>query len=445
MMDFVPVLMVTYNRLAYSFHAFDTIVNRAGFPVKLMIWDNGSSDGTQVWLKYLKHPAMDEIVLREENEGLAKAMNYFFRKWKHAPYVAKVDNDTILTDGWLRDLLSVMEGDMDKKIGAVSGTCLRPNGDTFAEWVQKYMLTVPFGEYRLHFNSYVCGTGVLIRMSMILERGLLFEKFPCMIAGWTDYTRIASEYEGWKFAFYSKVHATLLNLEREHVLSNDFPEYDEELRVMRDEGNDWWTKVGGVDGVRKYIAENGGLEPLYAEGEIDQLNLDAGETAQRFQTHCDDREDRATQRWWEERVHAAGEVNSSFLNAPQSRILKFTRVHEEILKRTIKDKDVLDIGCGWGRMSFFMSRLARSYVGVDFVKSLVDKAQAALPNLTFIWGNARELPFGDGSFDVVVAIAGMTSFDHDFDGALAEFKRVLRPDGRVLFLEEEWAREDWSL
>lgn len=441
----IPVLFITYNRLAYSQRSLESVVQNAGVPTTITIIDNCSTDSTVEWLMSLDRDALgiDEIVFSEVNRGIAPAMNYFFKKYKDAQFVCKVDNDTVLPPNWLDDLLDVMTAGFakhaDHKFGAVSGTCLRPNGDTFDEWVRKYMVTAPFGDHFLHFNSYVCGTGVLINMDMIRARGLLFEKFPCKIAGWTDYTRIAAEFEGYKFAFYSKVPMTLLNLASEHVLSNDFPEYDAELKVVRDEGNAWWESVGGLSGVRKYIAEHGGLEPLVE---------DPGKQVQgsrRFLTHCDDRDVRSTPAYWQQRVQAVGPVRSTFLETPQHRIQAFTHVHESILKQNVPGRDVLDVGCGWGRMALTMSRMAKSYVGVDFVSELVDMARTALPNLEFHVADARRLPFPDQRFDVVTAIACATSFDAVFDEVLREFKRVLRPGGIVLFLEEEWARQDWKI
>ena len=296
----IPVLLTTYNRLEYSKKALEAMCESPGLPLEITVWDNGSTaPGALEWLDFIegrqhRNTTRLTVIRNQENQGLAKAMNWFFRQHADAPYVAKVDNDTVLPKDWLKDLLEVMERPLFKaelpaqqvkaggpvsfgnlqrmRLGAISPTCLRPNGPTFDEWVRDNMTTLPFKDHYLHFNSYVLGTGVLINMDMIRELGLLFEHFPygpetphrpdimaapigraaimrptqtCLISGWTAYTRIAHDYDGWKFAFYSKVHANLLNLKSEHVLSNDYPEYDEELKDARDQGNAWWEGVGG--------------------------------------------------------------------------------------------------------------------------------------------------------------------------------------------------------
>lgn len=457
--DPIPVLMLSYNRMEYTGKALEAMRD-SGHPYALTIWDNSSDLKTQSWLTGLdrKRYCIDSIVIRPSNEGIAPAMNWFFRKHHDYEYVAKLDNDSVCPSGWLYHLREAMLLMEYGNVGAISGTCLRPDGDTFADWVRKHMVTRPFRGGLLHYNSYVLGTGVLINMRMIRERGLLFEGFPCKISGWTDYTRVASEIEqSWRFAFYSKVPVTLLNLKAEHVLSGDYPEYDAELRKVRDDGNAWWASVGGLPGVKKFIDDHGGLKPLTPLDKppywhIDAINYTSAIqrfppplVPKRYLTECANHAERSTQQWWESRVETVGAMRSTFLDQNPARTQEFTAIHEEILRGAVSGKDVLEAGSGWGRASFFIERHAKSYAGVDFVQALVDKAKESLPALDFRQADARRLPFPDEHFDVVVAIACLSSFDEIFEEVRREFKRVLRPDGRILFLEEEWARTEWKM
>ncbi len=510
----IPVLLVTYNRLGYTQRALESVCD-AGVPIEINIFDNHSTDGTVEWLHKMfdfgtgdmwfgapmgRDVIFSEVVYNTENQGLAKTMNWFFRKYATQPYVVKVDNDTVLPKNWLKDLLHAMEGirGVDgqdflsgetkataRKIGAVSPTCLRPNGQTFKDWAKDHMVSVPFGEHQLHYNSYILGTGVLINMDMIRERGLLFEHFPygpatktytvhdvggityqrpektCLISGWGAYQRIAADYDGWKFAFYSKVHANLLNLKEEFVLSNDYPEYDEELKDARDQGDAWWESVGGLPGVKKYVEEHGGLEkldPVKSYGfmlrdlwmkqgvPLDQDLTNAGAGLKRYLTDCDDRKERSTQKWWEERVAKEGVFHSIFKDQTQSRTNEFTAIHEMIIRQEIKPyMDVLEVGCGWGRNSHLISQCAKSYVGTDFVEKLLETARETLPKLDFRYADAGALPFEDAQFHAVVAVACVSSFDERFDAIMAEMLRVVKKGGFVLLLEEEWSRMQWKL
>lgn len=265
----IPVLMITHNRLPYTAHALSCLLGKyAGVSTKITIFDNNSTDDTRVWLKYLNHPDIEEIILSPENVGLAKPMNDFFRKHKDAKFVCKVDNDTVLPKFWLSKLLASMRWyeTFPKAFyytpGAISGYCLRPNGLTAKEWYASMEEHV-FPTGTLRRNSYICGTGVLINMDMIREVGLLSESEPCLMGGWTSYCRIINDIiGGWSFYFDMNVFVKLLNLESDHTLSNDFPEYDEEMKKVRDEGNKWWEDQKGLGNVYQYILDNGGFEKL---------------------------------------------------------------------------------------------------------------------------------------------------------------------------------------
>ncbi len=267
----IPILMVTYNRLPYTMHAFSCLTSKyAGVPTKITIWDNNSTDGTKVWLKYLEHPDLDGIVYSNQNVGLAEPMNGFFRKNRHAKFVAKVDNDTVLPKFWLSKLLATFrhhevsqESLYKGGIGAISGNCLRPGGLTAKDWYAGMREYDVEGWMKLRRNSYICGTGVLINMDMIRSIGLLSESEPCLMGGWTSYCRIISDLiGGWSFYFNMSVFIKLLNLEADHKASDDLPEYDEEMLVVRNDGNKWWESVGGLEGVYKYILKNGGFQKL---------------------------------------------------------------------------------------------------------------------------------------------------------------------------------------
>ena len=71
--------------------------------------------------------------------------------------------------------------------------------------------------------------------------------------------------------------------------------------------------------------------------------------------------------------------------------------------------------------------------GVDAAEGLLDLARSRLPAGDFRLGDLQALPFADDSFDLVT---GFNAFQFAADpvAALAEARRVLRPDGRVVVL-----------
>lgn len=100
--------------------------------------------------------------------------------------------------------------------------------------------------------------------------------------------------------------------------------------------------------------------------------------------------------------------------------------------------DLLDIGCGQGRILKLLASRARRAVGVDIDSDARRLARAELllagtPNTTLRHGDMYALPFDDQDFDTVILDDVLTTAT-DPAAALTEAQRLLRPDGRLLLL-----------
>jgi len=72
---------------------------------------------------------------------------------------------------------------------------------------------------------------------------------------------------------------------------------------------------------------------------------------------------------------------------------------------------VLDLGCGPGRHTAHLSRRGASVVGLDLSRTLLRRArELRVPAIGFVRGDMRYLPFGAGTFGVVVNL--FTSFGY---------------------------------
>lgn len=107
---------------------------------------------------------------------------------------------------------------------------------------------------------------------------------------------------------------------------------------------------------------------------------------------------------------------------------------------TLAGLDILDVGCGSGgelqrltTMGAEMSRLA----GVDLMEDRVATARDRLPVARLSVASAHQLPFADGSFDLVTQYTVFSSVvDSQLRQAMAaEMRRVLRPTGRILWYD----------
>jgi ubiquinone/menaquinone biosynthesis C-methylase UbiE len=105
------------------------------------------------------------------------------------------------------------------------------------------------------------------------------------------------------------------------------------------------------------------------------------------------------------------------------------------------DKDVLDIGCGNGRLSIKLAEQARSVRGVDLDARLIEFATDYaltnhVKNLAFAEMSALCLDYADASFDLVLMpwMLHMLKGNEGADrlAAMAEVKRVLRPGGSLI-------------
>ena len=99
---------------------------------------------------------------------------------------------------------------------------------------------------------------------------------------------------------------------------------------------------------------------------------------------------------------------------------------------------VLDLGSGAGTDSLVAAQMvgaSGSVTGIDMTPEMLAAARAAAAemgagNVEFVEGEAERLPFGDGSFDVVIS-NGVIDLIPDKDAVFAELHRVLVPGGRL--------------
>ena len=93
------------------------------------------------------------------------------------------------------------------------------------------------------------------------------------------------------------------------------------------------------------------------------------------------------------------------------------------------ERRILDVGCGTGTMLTYLGTLGKAE-GVDIDAEAVGYCrERGLENVRI--GEAAELPFEDGSFDLVTALDVVEHLDDDA-AAFREMRRVLRPGGLLL-------------
>jgi len=95
---------------------------------------------------------------------------------------------------------------------------------------------------------------------------------------------------------------------------------------------------------------------------------------------------------------------------------------------SLRDRDVLEIGLGYGTTLRRLSRCSHRVAGLDIAIGPLRLASATTTDCSLVNGTALSTPFKDGSFDLVIAF-GSIHHTGDIDRAIAECQRVLRPGG----------------
>ena len=99
-----------------------------------------------------------------------------------------------------------------------------------------------------------------------------------------------------------------------------------------------------------------------------------------------------------------------------------------ILQATCKDGDrVLDVACGPGLVAGKVNQISNAIckiTGIDVNETMIHAARKIAQDINWHLGSATELPFADGSFEVVFCQQGLQYFPDRAKG-MREMTRVL--------------------
>lgn len=145
---------------------------------------------------------------------------------------------------------------------------------------------------------------------------------------------------------------------------------------------------------------------------------------------------------WDKRSNRSG-LHAVFSSRwSEDECLSVDKAQEEIVFRLLPDLrrwDVLDLGCGIGRLSARLAERSAKVVGLDISDGMLERARLEVrqPHVSFVRASAGELPFRKEAFDVVLASYVLQHILEEslFDRALNEIARIIKPHGLALLID----------
>ena len=107
------------------------------------------------------------------------------------------------------------------------------------------------------------------------------------------------------------------------------------------------------------------------------------------------------------------------VSKPHKELPKLPYIHEVTRKlKKYQVKKVLDLGCGSGWLSKFISKYGFDVTGIDTAKSAIDLGKTwtqedNITNINLIIGDLLNIPFNEGAFDAVICNSVLEHFRLD--------------------------------
>jgi ubiquinone/menaquinone biosynthesis C-methylase UbiE len=117
-------------------------------------------------------------------------------------------------------------------------------------------------------------------------------------------------------------------------------------------------------------------------------------------------------------------------------------VWKGVLAKVLKGKRrILDVGTGTGFIALLLAKVGYEVVGIDLSRKMLEaareKAEKTGVDVEFKLGDAENLPFDDDTFDAVICRHLLWTLPNPHK-AVKEWKRVVKPRGKVVAIEGKW-------
>jgi len=113
----------------------------------------------------------------------------------------------------------------------------------------------------------------------------------------------------------------------------------------------------------------------------------------------------------------------------------------DYLNKVSKNKVILDAGCGTGKYLELLEQNGEMYIGVDLSSNQLEKAKvkSIKDSSMFICSNLSNINLDDNSVDLIISswvLGTITNLD-ERNKCLNELKRILKPNGAIILIEND--------
>lgn len=163
------VLMITHNRPEAVRRSLPRLLQTCPPDCSVWIWHNGSEKETlEVVTRLADHPRVERFHHSEQNVKLRPPTNWLWGE-SSAQYLSKVDDDCLVTPGWIQTLRRAHE---DYAGFGVLGSWRHYPDEFVAELAFRKIKSFP-GGHQVMQNHWVQGSGYLLKSRDVHEMGVL--------------------------------------------------------------------------------------------------------------------------------------------------------------------------------------------------------------------------------------------------------------------------------
>lgn len=198
--DTIDVLMITYNRPAYTKLALSRLLETCDANVRVWIWQNGSDPETLAVVNSLaRHRYVHQYHHSIANQRLRAPTNWLFES-STGEFLSKVDDDCLLPYDWAQRLRAAHKD--EPNLGVVG--CWRFQKEDFVPSLAERKIRAIGGGHKILENCWVEGSGYLMKRACVKRAGLIREG-----ESFTSYcVRLALDgwINGWYYPFLEQEH-----------------------------------------------------------------------------------------------------------------------------------------------------------------------------------------------------------------------------------------------